>query len=161
MNAPALRADHVGLTVPNIEQATQFFEQILGAARLFDTGPFAAQDNWMAENLGVDPRAEIRVLRMLGLPGGGMLELFEYQAPGQKADIARNSDIGGYHAAFWVPDIDAAAALLYKHGVEVMGPVKTVTTGPSRGLQWVYFKAPWGVQLEFVSYPQGWPLSLT
>ncbi|MBL4826861.1 MAG: hypothetical protein JKY66_03975 [Spongiibacteraceae bacterium] len=27
--------------------------------------------------------------------------------------------------------------------------------GPSGGQTWVYFLAPWGMQLELVSYPKG------
>ena len=27
--------------------------------------------------------------------------------------------------------------------------------GPSAGQTWVYFLAPWGMQLELVSYPDG------
>ena len=27
--------------------------------------------------------------------------------------------------------------------------------GPSAGLHWVYFTAPWGVTMELASYPRG------
>ena len=30
-----------------------------------------------------------------------------------------------------------------------------MTEGPTEGESWVYFMAPWGMQLELVSYPQG------
>ena len=39
----------------------------------------------------------------------------------------------------------------------VQGDIKSNDEGPSRGLRWVYFRAPWGAQLEFVSYPDHWP----
>ena len=29
------------------------------------------------------------------------------------------------------------------------------TSGPSAGQTWIYFRAPWGLQLELVSYPNG------
>lgn len=35
--------DHVGLTVPNIEEATRFFVDALECEVLFDVGPFAAK----------------------------------------------------------------------------------------------------------------------
>jgi glyoxylase I family protein len=31
----------------------------------------------------------------------------------------------------------------------------TVSSGPSAGQRWVYFLAPWGMQWELVSYPDG------
>ena len=37
---------------------------------------------------------------------------------------------------------------------EGFGTAITVA-GPSAGLEWLYFKAPWGQQLELVSYPGG------
>jgi hypothetical protein len=30
-----------------------------------------------------------------------------------------------------------------------------MTEGPNAGLSWVYFLAPWGMQLELVSAPDG------
>lgn len=37
----------------------------------------------------------------------------------------------------------------------VHGEPTTMDQGPSQGLRWVYFLAPWGMQLELVSYPDG------
>jgi hypothetical protein len=30
-----------------------------------------------------------------------------------------------------------------------------ITDGPAAGSHWVYFRAPWGLQMELVSYPDG------
>jgi glyoxylase I family protein len=45
-------------------------------------------------------------------------------------------------------------AYLRERGVEVLGD-PTASTGPSEGQRWVYFLAPWGMQFELVSYPNG------
>ena len=37
----------------------------------------------------------------------------------------------------------------------VLGEPTCMTEGPTAGESWVYFLAPWGMQLELVSYPQG------
>jgi len=37
--------EHVGITVPDVDTATLFFETVLGAERLFEIGPFMAEDN--------------------------------------------------------------------------------------------------------------------
>ena len=51
--------------------------------------------------------------------------------------------------------MDAALAALKSHNCDIQsGPVE-MTEGPSAGLSWLYFKAPWGQQLELVSYPGG------
>jgi glyoxylase I family protein len=154
--APAL--DHVALTVPDVEQATAFFQALLGATLLFDLGPYRIEEgDWMAENVGVHPRAVIRTLRLLQLPGGGRIELFVYEGPGAGTNLPLNSEVGGHHVGFRVADIDAITQRARQMGLSVQGEVKTNGEGPSAGLRWVYFRAPWGAQLEFVSYPDDWP----
>ena len=40
-------------------------------------------------------------------------------------------------------------------GVKVLGEPVIRTDGPSAGQIWIYFLAPWGMQLELVSFPTG------
>ena len=51
--------------------------------------------------------------------------------------------------------MDAALAALKSHAVAIQSGPVLMTEGPSAGLSWLYFKAPWGQQLELVSYPGG------
>lgn len=154
---PGLRGgDHLGVTVPNLEQATQFFVDVLGAQQFYDLGPIQSDDtDWMSTHLGVDDRARVTKLRFLRLGYGLNLELFEYQAPEQRTLPPCNSDVGGHHLALYVDDFDAALHYLRDHDIEVMGEPTVRTSGPSAGQTWVYFRAPWGMQFELVSYPQG------
>ncbi len=147
--------EHIGLTVPDIETATRFFVEVIGAETLYDIGPFERPDDWMAAHLAVHPRARINKLRVLRVANGPVLELFEFTAPDQQRAMPRNSDFGGWHMAFYVEDMEAALTALRDHACEIQsGPVE-MTEGPSAGLSWLYFKAPWGQQLELVSYPGG------
>jgi len=86
---------------------------------------------------------------------GSNIELFQYSAPDQRDAIPRNSDIGGHHLAFYVDDIDAAVAYLKAQGVTVLAGPLPVTEGPAAGQTINYFLAPWGLQLELISYPRG------
>lgn len=149
--------EHIGLTVPDLDQAVEFFTAVLGAEQLYESGPFQADDNWMAVNLGVDARAVISRLAMLRLAQGPALELFEYEhsdSVEQRHPPLQNV-VGGSHLAFYLDDIDAGVEALRSHGVMVLGEPKRVVEGPSAGLAWVHFLAPWGQQLELVSYPNG------
>jgi catechol 2,3-dioxygenase-like lactoylglutathione lyase family enzyme len=150
-----LGIEHVGLTVPDMDEATNFFVDVLGAEVLFEVGPFEADDDWMETHLGVHPRATIPRLRMLRLADGPSIELFQYKAPDQQRDPPRNSDAGGHHLAFYVTDLDSAVSHLRHHAVEIQGEPTTMTSGESAGLAWVYFRTPWGLQLELVSAPRG------
>jgi len=150
-----LGVEHIGVTVPDIEAATAFFVEVLGAEVLFEVGPFSSDDDWMEKHLGVHPRAVIRRLRMLRLTAGPSVELFEYSSPDQDLARPRNSDAGGHHLAFYVTDMAAAVDHLKRHGVKILGDPATLADGASAGLTWVYFLAPWGLQLELVSAPSG------
>ena len=153
---PGLRGgDHIGLTVPDIEAATRFFVEVIGCTPFYDLGPISSDGDWMSSHLDVDDGAVIKRLRFLRCGAGLNLELFEYDAPDQRRSLPRNSDWGGHHIAIYVDDFDAALAYLKAKGVRVLGEPTHRTDGPSTGLTWVYFQAPWGLTLELVSYPHG------
>ncbi len=152
---PGLRGgDHVGLTVPHMEEAIDFFTKVLGCEFIYHGGEIGGDPEYMRERLGVHPEARCEYC-FLRCGHGLNLELFEYAAPDQKPEPPKNSDIGGHHLAFYVDDIDAAAAYLRDNGVRVMGEPEYIDKGPSAGASWVYFLAPWGRQLELCCYPDG------
>ena len=152
---PGLRAvDHLGITVPDLDEAHRFLVEVLGAEYRYRLGGRSGDGTWMSEHLGVDDRAAIRDLRFYRLPGGLVLEVFDYDAPDQAVAVPRNSDVGGHHLALYVDDLDAAVADLRARGIEVMGE-PTTSAGGHLGQRWIYFLAPWGMQCELVSYPDG------
>ena len=156
MGLPGLAgADHIGITVPDLEAATRFFVDVIGCKVTFEVGPFASDDDWMQQHLGVDPRSKINKLRMLKCANGPSIELFEYEVKDQKNAVPKNSDVGGHHVGFYVTDLDAAVAHLRRNGVKVLGEPTLMNEGPSAGLRWLYFVSPWGMTMELVSYPRG------
>jgi catechol 2,3-dioxygenase-like lactoylglutathione lyase family enzyme len=158
MPIPGIRGmEHVGITVPDIDEACDFFTRILGAEVLFTAAKdFRGEGDWMHRHLNVHPRAVIKEFRYVRLGNGTNLEVFQYSSPDQRTDgPLKNSDIGGHHMAFYVDDMDAAITFLRENGVQVLGEPTSYTDGPNLGLTWCYFLAPWGLQLEVVSAPKG------
>lgn len=158
MALPGLRRlDHIGFTVPDLDQAHRFLVDVLGCEYLYSLGPFshpAASDDWMHDHLRVHPRAVMVENRWFRCGDQAVFEVFHYSSPDQRSEMPRNSDIGGHHVALYVDDLDVAITYLRDHGVDVMaGP--TPSSGPAEGNRWIYFRAPWGMQFELVSYPQG------
>lgn len=153
---PGLRGtDHIGFTVPDLDQAVEFFVGVIGCQEFYELGPFRSDDDWMLSHLNVHPRTVMKRLRFLRCAFGSNFELFEYDAPEQVGKPPRNSDVGGHHLAFYVDDMAEAVAYLRSRGVRVLGEPTVRTAGPSAGQTWVYFLAPWGMQLELVSFPAG------
>jgi glyoxylase I family protein len=155
MGIPGLRRlDHVGFTVPDLEEASRFLVDVLGCEYLYSLGPFQADDDWMTEHLNVHPRSVMRENRFFRCGQQAIFEVFQYSAPDQRNAIPRNSDVGGHHVALYVDDLDSAVAYLHERGVTVLkGP--TASIGPAEGNRWIYFLSPWGMQFELVSYPNG------
>ncbi|MGD9802679.1 MAG: VOC family protein [Hyphomicrobiaceae bacterium] len=147
--------EHIGLIVPDLDAAGTFFERVLGAQPLYDVGPFPGPEDWMAGHLAGASGAHIHRMRLLSVANGPCIELIELT----RANGASTADMevapAGWHIAFYVDDMEAALAALKLHGRQILsGPVE-MTEGPSAGLSWLYFTAPWGQQLELVSYPGG------
>jgi catechol 2,3-dioxygenase-like lactoylglutathione lyase family enzyme len=158
MSMPGIRGmEHLGITVPDINEACDFFEKILGARVLYTAATDFKDDDtdWMYEHLRVHPRSVIKEFRYVRLGNGTNLEVFQYEAPDQAKQGPKNSDIGGHHLAFYVDDMDAAIQWLKDNNVEILGEPTSYTEGPNLGLTWCYFMAPWGRQLEIVSAPGG------
>jgi glyoxylase I family protein len=148
------RLDHVGFTVPDLDEATRFLVDVLGCEYLYSLGPFADEGDWMADHLNVHPRTTMVENRFFRLGGQTILEVFHYDAPDRSSTPPRNSDVGGHHVALYVEALDAAVEHLHKLELTVLGE-PTPSNGPSEGQRWVYFLAPWGMQFELVSYPNG------
>lgn len=152
---PGLRGtDHIGITVPDLDEAEHFLLHVLGAERIYTLGAKQSDDDWMRTHLGVHERTVIREIRFYRLGHGANFEVFLYDAADGQAPQPRNSDIGGHHLAFYVDDLDDALAFLQAEGVEILGD-PTASAQAAEGQRWVYFRSPWGMQFELVSFPNG------
>ena len=154
---PGLRGhDHTGITVPDVKEATAFFTDVIGCEHAMSFGPFSDdKGTFMQDAVNVDPRAVIDEISMVRCGYGSNIELFQYRSPDQAKTLPKNSDIGGHHIALYVDDIDKAAAYLKSKNVKTLqGPIP-ITEGPAAGQSILYFFAPWGLQMELISYPKG------
>jgi catechol 2,3-dioxygenase-like lactoylglutathione lyase family enzyme len=148
--------DHVGITVANLDEAVIFFVNVLGCEPTGRRAGGKADDDWFRENLNVNPRAEISGFETLRCGHGSNVEVFEYKSSDQVKSPPKNSDIGGHHLAFYVDDLDKAVAYLRSQkSVRVLGKPKYAKEGLHSGNNWIYFIAPWGLQMELVSFPHG------
>jgi catechol 2,3-dioxygenase-like lactoylglutathione lyase family enzyme len=148
--------DHVGITVPDIDEAIAWFQNVMGCSTPLTFGPFSdPTGTFMQDLLGVHPRAVIEQITMVRCGRSANIELFQYDAPDQNRTFPKNSDWAGHHIAFYVKDIGAAVAHMQSKGVQkFLGPLP-VTDGPAAGQTINYFRAPFGTYIELISYPNG------
>lgn len=156
MAIPGLRGtEHIGFTVPDINEADDFFVGVIGCERIYTLGPYRDDTGtWMTDHMNVHPRTVMRELRFYRCGTGPNFEIFQYDAADDQRPQPRNSDIGGHHLGFYVDDLDAALEHLRSHNVRILGE-PTASSRYSEGQRWVYFLSPWGMQLELISFPNG------
>ncbi|MEO8316388.1 MAG: VOC family protein [Pseudomonadota bacterium] len=149
--------DHVGITVPDIEAATKFFEAAFGAVVIYhsytaDQPPF--QDPKLERELNLATGTELIASRMIKLGVGPAIELFELRATDQ-AQPARPSDFGLQHLAIYANDIAAAAERFEAAGGKMLSKPNPLLfpAEAGEGNFFCYGQAPWGTMIELISYP--------
>ncbi len=142
-----LGVHHVGITVPDLDAAIDFYLDVLGLDMADPPSPIFDNPE-LGPAVGVSGGA----LRQVNLRAGdAVVELIEYTAPPEPSPepIAANSR-GAAHLALRVEDVNAAKAELEGLGVEFLSKVNVVDEGVLAGWRWVYFRDPAGIVLELV-----------
>ena len=153
--------DHVGVTVPNMEEAERFFIEGLGAEFIYETlnrsmPPFEgpATERMMQGPAGL----KVSRIRMYKLGTGPTLELFEYDdVEGQRGPL-RGCDVGWQHIAVYVDDMEAALARVLAAGAEQLNQPWDLTRAESGpGNRFCFVKTPFGALIELITYPSPQP----
>lgn len=148
--------DHLGVAVPNLDKAVDFFVDVLGFEVAFRAGPYPNFGyRWPGED-----EPELGTLRHANLVLGNTfnLELLEYAdrsipAPGP---APRPADPGGWHLAFHVDDIHRAAQELGERAdVQPLTEVNVEDEPPMDGTRWAYFLTEIGVVIELIQWDPG------
>ena len=147
----------VGMTVPDLDAATNLLVAVLGCESIADIGP---PRNETGSAFGASANVDVRAA-----PGGGRrlrtpfldLELSECPPyPGQERAWPGILDVGGWHLAVYVDDVDAALDHLAGLDVRVLGgkkPAYDFEAGDDACT--VHCLAPFGFSFELVTYPHG------
>lgn len=153
------RLDHVSVTVPDLEAAIDFYRRAFGASVAYRMGPFDAAAmprlgdgrDWTQAH--VDVEGAVLTIAMLRIAPDLMIELFQYDKPGNaRRQPPRNCDQGGHHLAFKVANIEAAIAHLEANGCRALAGPIVMDSGPTLGSRAQYLVDPWGNYMELMEY---------
>ena len=153
--------EHVGLDVPNLDDAVAFFCDVIGCDLMYRHGPYSYPagtpdaDNYFVSYLG-QPADTSTKIAMLRCGNGANLELFETTAASRNEHAPQFVDRGSSHFCFFVDDMEAAVDHLRARGVNVFaGIAETFGVEGGEASTNTHFLAPWGQMLELISYPHG------
>lgn len=149
MTLPALRLAHTGITVTDLDRSLAFWHGALGFEILFRV----EAGGTFAETATGVPGADLRVA-MLDCQGHSV-ELIEYAAPADRDVLKpRPCDVGSWHVAFMVEDLDEVLSVLASHGFRAVGPPAVIESGPRAGGKAVYTHDPDGTTVELIQPPK-------
>ena len=118
------RADHVAISVKDMEKAIAFYRDVVGMEKVFDR-EFA---EGMAKLIGV-PGTRVRIVHMK--LNDSVIELFDYKYPQgrEPRPDASQSDFGLTHIGFMVEDFWGTYQHLVDHGVTFLGEPVEIRPG--------------------------------
>lgn len=137
---------HGGVTVSDMERALVFYRDGLGLEVEFDR-TFDAPYLKVLLNLDFD---RIRAV-YLRVPGGGFVELLEYEGIERMPAAARPCDPGAGHLCFYVKDIQGLFSRLVALGFNARSSaVVDIESGPNSGSSAVYMLDQDGYRVELL-----------
>lgn len=141
---------HAGITVKDMEASLGFYREGLGLDLYYDR---ILDGEYLRAVLALQFSA-IRAV-YLTIPGGGFLELLEYQGVERLAAASRPSDYGAGHVCLYTEGIDALVKQLERCGgrARSRGPVD-ITSGPNAGARSIYMLDPDGYPVELFEKPK-------
>lgn len=139
-------AQHVGVTVSSLDEAVEFYSQVLGCRVMDWFAPGAHEGVRVLVGL---PDADVAGA-FLALPDGRIVELLHYRTPRQPSARVSPAAPGTLHLAVPVTDIEwVVGELRARGGTVVGGPVVL------DGNRMVYARDPDGTLLELVQPARG------
>lgn len=145
--------DHVGINVPDMEQAVKFFHNTFGFTPVTKLGPFPMDDKWKSQ-YHIHNNADKVELVMMRAGDGSNIELFAYNPDVGSPVQPFRDDLSATHFSLYTSDLDATKSYLESQGIKFVSPINA-GAGDTEGEKWVYFETPWGSTIELNSYPHG------
>jgi catechol 2,3-dioxygenase-like lactoylglutathione lyase family enzyme len=141
---------HVSITTADLDRSLAFWQGLVGL-ELTGRGEVAAPH--LDKILGLGPTR--LAWAELDVPGGGMLELFQYLRPEGVPTRPRTCDPGAVHICFETDDLETLVARLREAGVPMrsQGSVE-IPSGDWRGWRDIYVEDPDGVTVELSQPPR-------
>lgn len=151
--------NHIGLTVPDIEAATEFFRKGLDAKIAYDSQTLEDPPRGggkIERFLGIPQGSRILKKRMIVIGNGPNIEMFQFKNTSSARPL-NLEDYGYNHLSFYTDDIEAAFKKLKSAGGEPLSEIHENTRyEDTEGNGTVYFKTPWGSLIELQTVPNGY-----
>ena len=141
------RPSHFGLCVSDLDRSLRFYCEGLG----FEKAEGFALDDTQMPGLAtaLEVTSPVALTSQMIVKGDVKVELLHYASPGvEGAPSQHRNQLGLTHLAFWVADVDAAAARLAEAGGTILGHTRS-----SVGIEIQFVADPDGARVELMGEP--------
>lgn len=147
-NFEVYRSDHVGVSVPSLDEALLFWTEALGA-RLVRIGEMAGE--FLTQVTGAkNSTVKMAIVEL----AGQLIELLEYDEATKKAEAdSKPYSVGTIHLAIQVSDIEAVIKKVSYYGWKAQGKPQPIEGGSRAGTRVMYIVGPAGAALELMQPP--------
>ena len=155
MAEPARAVAHVGITVPDLEAAIEWYCKVLGMEKIKEPGELALGLNGPIDDLCVDIFGEqfgaVRVAH-LASANGVTVELFEFVQPSYEKPVDSFAYWRGgiFHFAVVASDVEHLVDVIVENGGKQRSKIGYLIEG--KDLRAVYCEDPWGTVIEVISH---------
>ncbi|QGQ45128.1 hypothetical protein E6W99_21480 [Metabacillus sediminilitoris] len=138
---------HSGITVKSLENALDFYVNILGFELLSTQ---VAKSDYIFDIVEIPGLQEIKIA-FVQIPGGHVIEILEYVGIDTYSGSARSCDYGTGHICLRVENLDAMFEELTAKGIKFKSKkVANITAGANKGSKAVYMLDPDGYIIELM-----------
>jgi catechol 2,3-dioxygenase-like lactoylglutathione lyase family enzyme len=154
MAEPMRPVAHVGISVPDLEAAVDWYCKVFGLEQIIPSGEVDAAAGTPIEDLCADIFGEgfgRMKLAHLASANGVAIELFQFVEPAYEAPTERFAYWRGgiFHFAFHAPDAEHLAQVIVDNGGRRISKLDRLFDG--RTLRACYCEDPWGTVVEVIS----------
>ena len=148
-----LAVNHLGLSVPDLDAALAWYQELLGFRLLTSPRQLRADDPGLGPALHAMLGPHVRSFRIAHLTAGNGvgLQLFEFSEPPAEDNVHRNAPWrGGFtHLCVTAPNIEALTRKIAESGGRSSEVFRSI---PERPYAAAYCEDPWGNVIEINSH---------
>lgn len=143
---------HVGVTVPDIEEAIEWYQDVLGFTLIKGPDTVVAGEGHGGRQ-ALDVLGEFEEMQLAHLATGNQIgiELFEFAATPDERDPADITQLGYFHICVIDPDVEGLAERIDAAGGEHFSKVWNLWEDDDEYVL-TYCRDPWGNLLEIYSH---------
>lgn len=145
---------HIGLSVPNISKAVEFYKEVMGWYVVMEPSDVKEETDTaigiMCQDVFGEGYEDFKIAHMVTSDGIG-IELFEFKQNTKERPVFNHVPTGLFHFSVQDPDLEGLVAKIVKHGGKQRMPIREYYPN-EKPYRMCYVEDPFGIVFEVYSH---------